>query len=235
MAIRKLVSIKIAIDDALDSVNAKDSSMLYPVMMRWAQKAEKNIGSYSIYPIKCCTKTIENCRAEIPCNAVRLIPGLIIGEYECDECMTIFNSAEENNIQVFNYGNEVLYKSNNTSKFMRIDYSIADEHIIFNNSHNLNGQKVTFRVRSAAMDCDGFMLVPESHIDAIEAFLILKLAKRSKFLSSEYKISAQDMNSFEYDYHRKVRDARAMDHEMTESEYAALVETINNPFSGTGV
>lgn len=236
MSVNKLISIKNAIIDTIDDLGL-DHSKNIPVFMRWAERAEKKIGSYYGFVRKHAVLDIHNCAACLPLDCAYL-QRAVMGDQGCD-CADLFNNLCANlsiNTTSMNTTNLDL------NSFLIVDrpqgdlgiwglvaYELQDNKIVFN--ANYDGQKVTIQYLGVKTDCDGFLEVSENHIDAINEFC--KFMYRS--MNPRNGIQLGVARDHEQRWERLCADARATDGQPNESERQEITQLINDPWVGWGL
>lgn len=234
MAINKLISIKEAILEASEDMGF-DLTRDKPTFAMWAVRAEKDIGSYYSYKRKRAVLTINNCRAELPCNAAYL-KAIISGDHGCD-CGELFGALLGQYLQWIEggltlFGSHIFTLSDTDSSFNCASrYEVQDNCIVF--ASNLDGQKVTVEYLGLEEDCDGFVMVSENHKPAIIEYIMWKFCIRSRF--SPIKMEIGDTIMHQKEYFRLASDARALDGELTPAEREQCLSILWNPLSGMGL
>lgn len=238
MSIKKKVSIRLAVQDALDKMGA-DGTRDVPVFTSWAVTADSKIGSFYAYKPDIMVINVSECRAELPCGVVAVL-GILIGDHGC-ACDLKFNT-------LFSSFNSMLshIDFDPTSGFVVMDgvgggspscsdakYYIQDNSLVFSNK--INAEKITIKVLRYQMDDDGFPLVNENHIDAISQYILYNAALRTRWKPRADRMPEGAIKDMFYEWGRKCRDARADDADPSPSERAALVSMVNDPLSGIGI
>jgi hypothetical protein len=236
MSVNKLISIKNPIADAIDDLGL-DHNKFIPVFTRWAEVAEKEIGSWAQYERARGVIPITNCTACLPPDAV-YVQVALLGDHgtDCADlmnrwCMTLnatTNFGTVNNtffvVDVSSTDEDGNWSSGN------IPFSLQDNKMIFGRSYD--GQSITIQYLRFKKDCDGFMEVGENHINAINWFIKWKYYMRStKMNSLEYG----KMNVCKSEWERECAHARAQDAELTPSERSEIVGALNSPYTGIGL
>lgn len=232
----KLISIRNAIIDAMELCGADHDKDL-PVFTRWATLAEKNIGSYFQYVKKIAVLEVKNCIACLPEDAA-YIQRAILGDHGCD-CTDLFarfcskrygsgpyatTSPDVNSFMIVDIGSGIH------DGYTLINHTVQDNKLIF--EHNYDGQKVTIQYLAYQTDCDGFLMISENHVEAITFNILWKYYLRKKRPSNEdfYKI-----REYKTDWFRELRNSRAKDAELTETDRLKIVEMIHDPYIGYGL
>lgn len=234
MSINKLISIRNPIYEAMDDLNI-DHDKLIPKFTRWAERAEKEIGSWAQFERKRKVIDITNCTACLPNDAV-YIQIALLGDYgeDCENLMdracTVMNATT-------NYGTVqntffVVDMGVGETEFIggSIPYEIQNNKLIFN--QNFDGRKLTLQYLRFKVDCDGFLEVGENHVMAIKWYIIWQyLYGKTSMNSLEYG----KMNKAEQEWHRECAHARAQDAEIPLSERNRIVGMTHNPYAGIGL
>lgn len=236
MSINKLISIKNPIVDALDDLGL-DHDKFIPVFTRWAEVAEKEIGSWAQYEIKRDVIPITNCTACLPSDAV-YVQIALLGDHGTD-CADLMNRwCNTMNTQT-NYGtiNNTFFvvdvgssQEGESVGYGTLPYSIQDNKLVFN--RNMDGQSVTIQYLRFKKDCDGFMEVGENHVNAISWFIKWKYYMRAKKMNS---LEYGKMNMCKQEWERECAHARAQDAELSLHDKRAISAHWNDPFSGVGL
>jgi len=236
MSIKRKVSIKTTIQQAMDNMGIEDTRDL-PIFQVWAVDADRKIGSFYSYKKKIVVLDVKDCRVKLPCDAVAVL-GLLLGDHGCD-CGLFFTKA----FSLF--GAPFRGSMDSASGFLVIDalssnisctsvkWKIQDNCIVF--SGNYNGNKVTIQYLGYQTDDEGWPMVNENHIDAISQYIEYKNALRHRWRPVEYQISENAILQMKREWGRKLRDARADDDEPSLSDKMKISAMINDPMSGIGI
>jgi hypothetical protein len=236
MSIKKMISIKVPVLDAMELCGA-DHDKDRPVFTRWATLAEKDISSYYQYVKKIAVLDITNCVACLPSDAAYLQTA-ILGDFGCDcadlftrvcsqyigNTTTLATSAGLPSFLIVDMGVGV------TSTILPVDHQVQDNKIIF--AQNLDGQKVTIQYLGYDLDCDGFLNISENHVQAITYNICWKYFLRKKKKSND---DFNSVNVYERLWHRECANARARDGVLTESERLKIVARHHDPYVGIGL
>ncbi len=232
MSINKFITIKDAIFDSFQDMGV-DITTQTPIFMRWATRAEKQIGSYYGWKKLRAVITAKGCTAELPCGAMR-VQVAVMGDHGCD-CGELMGGISSWASSVVVTQNEIFLNidkpDGNQFECAGIKYSIQDNKMVF--QKNIDGQKLTIQYLGLAEDCDGFLLVSENHIEAINTYIQLRYAQRSRF--SPVKMTEWDVKELKNEYDRQVAHARAEDSALTDTERKEIVAMLNDPYSGWGM
>ncbi len=229
MSIKKKVSIRNAVFDALDNMGMQDHKMV-PVLTRWATLADIKIKSAYAYEPKIHVLTAKGCSMELPCQVV-IFGGMIYGDHGCD-CGALFDSVYGQlgitKVNPDGSGNFLVVDTASGTRLTKLGGQIIDNTIWFN--RDVDGQVFTIRTQDYFVDDDGFVMVNENHVDAISTYLEFRLAKRSRWNKKLGNISESGIRDLKNDWHLACADARADD--VDDSEHEIVAAMFNNPISG---
>jgi hypothetical protein len=236
MSINKLISIKNPIVNAI-MMRGLDHNKDMPFLMTKAIEAEKMIGSRFQYERKICVLDICGCAACLPDDAA-YVERAIMGNQGTD-CANLFNSC---------FGSGTVYAdqaNGDLSGFLIVDisavgsgnipygivsYEIQNNKILFMN--NYDGQQVTVQYMGVVTDCDGFPMISENHVPAIEMYLNYVSAMRKKNKSGA---EFNEMQFFFKEWIRLRGGAIADDNILTEPDRMAITAAMSNPYAGRGL
>lgn len=236
MSIKRLVSVQLAVQDAMENINMFDERMR-PLFVRWAEEAELKIGSF--YQYRRAYKTVkvgsDKHRAPIPCEVINIL-GIMCGNISCN-ANTIYREA-------YSY-----YQGYNTGAYTSQNFLINSDGapVFYNNPiWEIQGNDIVFlspmQQLDYTLDClirevdeNGFLMINELHRDACAAYIEMQYAKQSRWQPSEQRISQGDQAKMEYDWNRKCSNARAEDAEPTAAARAQIVSMLNDPLTGSSV
>lgn len=230
MAIRKLISLKVVLQDVMDDMGIENTRMI-PVLTRWAIKADQAIGGFNTYKQKICVKVFDHCRVELPCNIVSLHRGFLWGDHGC-ECELQVNELNAFLSLYPTVGGSIFGVSifENMIRCGTSGYTLQDNMMIFDQDHD--GESITIPYLAYEEDEDGFIKVNENHIEAISCYVQLKMSKRSRWSSKEYRLSETAIANLKEDWNDACKDARASDGKPTAEEDAIIISMLNDPYSG---
>ena len=228
MAIKKKVSIKRAVQQALDNLGI-DENDLTPVFQVWAADAEDAIGSYTQY--KKCNYVLDacNCRVSLPCETKAVI-AMMLGDHgtDCDlkfsQVLTSINTSQ----QPFNlaYSFSSLGLTCNKS----ISWKIQNNEMVFN--ENLTDKKITVQLLIQEVNSDGWMLINDNHVRAIATYIEYMYMKRSRHKIGGRNYSMGEIETVHQEWYRLCANAHATDAKLSPEEEAQLVALWNGPLSG---
>ena len=235
MSVNKLISIYDSVNDAFEDMGV-DISNDTPVFTRWAIKAEKKIGSYYGLKRKVFVLDVKNCIAHIPANA-RFVQIVVEGDKgcECDDLRqqcnlptNIFGApgSENHTFLVVD-----IPGGNSTGLYSKVRWEIQDNKIVF--AHKMTCEKITIQALVYEVDCHGFPLVNENHIEALTNYIMYKYASRSRF--SANKMDMGDVIRLKNEWIITKGEAIADDSELSETDRQDIVNMIHDPWIGYGL
>ncbi len=233
MSANKLISIKNPITDAMDLIGI-DHDKFIPLFTRWAEVAEKEIGSWFQYELKRKVLTIDKCVACLPDDAVYVQIAILgdMGE-DCADLMAnacnIINLPQSTGTAANTF---LVVDLGSDQGIVRgyINHQVQNNKLIF--QQDFDGQSVTIQYLRFKKDCDGFMEVGENHVQAIKWYIVWQyFFRRSNLSGYEYG----KMNKAEAEWHRECAHARAQDAELTASDRAKIVGMMHDPYIGIGL
>lgn len=233
MSINRLVSIERALNEAIGDMGMNDQRVR-PLFMRWAEAAERKIGSFYSLKRKYFNLTIgSDChRANLPCG-VEAIFGIIYGDTSACNCDAIFRNSYNyyGATGGISYGYGLAAGGYFNTPGVR-QWEIQDDQIVFLYPMTA-GESITIDAAYRQMDSnDRFLMVPEEHINAIGAYIMHMRAKGSRWLPSEFRMDLGDVDRLNRDWGRERRNARALSSAPSPAEWAETVTMFNNPLSG---
>lgn len=234
MAINKLISIKVPVLEALGDMGI-DHAKNEADLIRWAVRAEREIGSYYSFRKEIKVLTVDKYRAELPCEAM-YVQRVLLGDYGCDTfdlfdvwCGTIkqplFFTQQDSFLVIDNPGDGQAFTLGG------LKWEVQDNHIIL--TQNYDKQKITIQYVGLCKDEDGFPKVCENHIEAIVAFIMYRFAQRSRFTPN--RMDFGDVADLKRDWATLAREARAMDDQFTESQRQEILSILHDPMSGVPI
>ncbi len=231
MAINKLISIKVPVLEALGDMGI-DHAKNVPDFIRWAARAEREIGSYYSFKKQIQVLIVDKYRAELPCDA-RYAQRVLLGDFGCN-AFDLFDYICDSNTSAVTFSKTdtflIIDNPGQSPEVMisPIKWEVQNNHIILN--ANYDKQKITVQYLGLEKDEDGFPLICENHIEAIVAYIMYSYAKRSRFTAN--KMDANDMLHFEKLWGTLAAEARAMDSDISESDRHSIAMLLNDPISG---
>lgn len=233
------VSSYLPIQTAMDNMAIEDNRMI-PVFQGWVAEADEKIGSFYSYEKKIKVLDVSDCKVELPCDVVAVM-AIIIGDHGC-ECDTKFDNFYSSvddftsvNVNVNGVGFAVVDGGGGLNSLgNHPTYVIQGNNLVFD--HKLNQGKVTVQYLGYILDDDGFIMVNDTHVDAIAQYIEMKQALRSRWTpSKEISINETAIREMTKEWHRKCRHARAEDAKPSESELLEIKNLVNDPLSGVGM
>ena len=216
----KKVSIRQAILDLIDETD--DQAGRYPnKLLKWAKYIEKSIGSARGYKTKAVLIDVTGSIIILPSDCYKAIT-LFIGDHTSDVALE-YQGLNVTALEIDKRTDEIeLYWTSEDTNFVShaLWEEVGDEiHL----TRDYTGSQMTLLYQYNEIDINGDWLVNESHIEAIKKYMMYQLAKieRWKYFKSEkllrnsHQLMVKDL---ERDYNIAIRNARALDGEMSEYE-----------------
>lgn len=236
MAINRLVSIKNPIINAMDMA-ALDHDNHLPLFTQWATEAEMEIGSYYQFTRQWALLDVCGCTAAtIPCNAVK-IEASVVGNH-MDNCCGVFGNIlgtdgpflnpiiqNTTGMLVIDIGS-----GDNSNTYGQVQFHVQNNKLIFDAKYGI--KQITIQYIGYELDCDGFMMVGENHIQAITEYILYKWCSRKR------KKSGADLQEMQWHYtqwDRLCAHSRALDAELTPTDREEIAQIYNNPLAGRGL
>lgn len=232
MSIRKMVSVDLAIQSAMEDM-AMEDDRFRPKFTRWAIEGERKIGSFYSYKrdyvklIRC-----DENHYEIPCQVVGII-GLIFGCPALTNCGKIFRNQ-------YNYYNQSQYSSMANFYLIGVDgavecygnrqWEIQDNHVVF--MFPQTQEEITVDCIVYETDDRGFPLIAENHVDAVSQYIKLMRAEGGMWTPNEVTIGRGDKQDLRIEWNRKCALARGEDGAPSASQMGEVVAMYNNHLSG---
>lgn len=232
MSINKFITIKDAITDAWEDMGI-DLTVQMPTFMRWAYRAEREIHSYYGWERKHKVLDIKGCTAQLP-EDTQLVQYAIHGDHGCDcadlgrKVSTFARSIEATQNEIYIV---IDRPDENQIGCSNMYFEVQNNKMVFRS--NMDGEKITIQYLGLKEDCDGFLMVSENHIEAINYYIKYRYAQRSRF--SPIKMDLADVAMNKQEYERKVSSARADDAMMSPTERDELVKMLHDPYIGWGL
>ena len=210
-----------------------------PVYVNWAMEAEKEIAGIGQFVKHKKVIDIVGCKAEIPCDAVYIQMALMgAQDCSCDDLslvvtgggITVNNAVTSvtSPAALDQSGFVILDFDSAGACWGIVDFQIQNNQIVF--ATDLDGQKVTIQYLGVELDCDGFPMISENHVRALEMYILYKYAMRSRF--SQKAMPLNEVQYYKEEWFRLCKHARADDAELTPTDRMDIVGAINNPYSG---
>jgi hypothetical protein len=204
-----------------------------PVVKRLITRCINDCMGYAL--VKPCLEllTFEKNRLVLPTSAV-IIDGLVFGDYIDNE--EIFDKFASNNshsmhgLWFANYNDSVVGDLNTLCDK---DYTISQGVMQFMTDYD--GQVVTCRYYYQPRDEKGFPLVPEKIWNVCLSFVKWKLAERSQWKASQYRIDRSMVAEYMRQYSHYFRAEVGNVNPMSRVERAAMVSNVNLPISGPSI
>lgn len=218
----KRLSIRQAILDLIDETD--ESVGRYPnKLLKWAKYIEKSIGSARGYKSKTLLVTVTGSVIILPSDCYRVLK-LYLGDHTAESNL-MYKDSSLTTLQIDEVTdeNEIYWISEDTTCLDHVFWEEVGDEIHLTSEYD--GTELTMLYQYNETDANGDWLVNESHIDAIKKYLMYQLAKierwkqfkSEKLLRSSHQLMVKDL---ERDYNIAIRNARALDGEMSEYEKA---------------
>lgn len=244
MSINRLISIKNPIINALDMVGLDRSSNM-PTFVTWAIQAEEEIASHYALVKHIEILDIKGCVAYLPCNAVYLQYAIMgAQDCSCNDLRNLCTGFGNPNVAVENNGGGALLdqntflivdlpdvRSGNPTNLTGVQYEIQGNKLVFYN--DLDGQQITVQYLGQKLDDEGFPMISQNHVRAIEAYILYKYCTRAAFSSNPGLSNKAQEHKLEWG--RLCRHARADDAELSPSEHESVANALNDPYAGRGL
>lgn len=235
MSIGKLISANVIIDEFLEF--SEESANFIPMIHRWIKRASFNIGSEWNYEPYTFSREVVNGRVELPDSAVH-VTGIMPGDFSEDarqiftKCYSMFkNEINDIDGQFIYYWNPV----DGRAMVVSHQWEVQNNNIVFEMPFNY--ETVTVDIIKKETDKDGFILVNESNIEAILAYVELMMTKKITYRNfKRNRITGpanQYIESLKREYNRLVRRDRAEEGEHN-NHIAEISRIINHPIKGFG-
>lgn len=234
MAIQKKIPVYRAIEMAMNNMAMEDRVRYIPLFKVWAKEAEEKIGSFTQYRKKIFVAEVDCCRAKLE-ECVVAILGLMPGDHgtECGlQFQNIYNQFNNTRTMTVSpqSGFTVVDTGSNNENCRNLNYSIQGNSLVFEN--NYDGKKVTYEALVYEVDCDGFIMINENHIDAIAQYIEMRWMKRQKHRKGALGYTQSEIADVDSEWHRKCALARGDDGEPSLSDRQEIIRMYNDPLSG---
>lgn len=232
MSIQRQVSIKRAVQQALDNLGIETNELI-PKFQVWAVEAENRIGSYTQYERKIFVLDVKGCTVELPCEVVSVM-GVLMGDYGCDcglkfRNVYTFMSSQARATPTFGF---LVIDGGQVSMNANISWRISDNSIVFNN--NYEEGKITIETLSRRVDEKGWPLINENHVYPIAEFIAWMYMKMTRHKIGGYNYSRTEIQDQFMTWSRMAAHAHAEDGAPGPAQIASIVAAYNDPLSGMG-
>jgi len=201
-----------------------------PVVKRLITRCINDSLGYAL--IKPCKEllTFDKNRLVLPTSAV-ILDRLILGDYmDDDEVFDRFASQTNHYSHGLCFGNNGIPSFDAEEFLIDKDYTVADGVMQFMKDYD--GQLVTCRYYFQPRDEKGFPLVPEAIWNTCLSFVKWKLAERSQWKASQYRVDRAMIGEYLRQYSHYFRAEVGNANPMSRAERRAMVENVNSPISG---
>ncbi len=237
MSINSLISIKNPIVDAQMQLGL-DTMQDIPLFTRWATLAEKEISSYFQFVKKRKVIDICGCTAILPCDAYELQCAVLgdMGE-SCEDLVgaicgcgggTAFSTtAVVGSFLIVDIGFDF------TNYLGVLPYVIQNNKVILN--QNYDGQKLTIQYLGYESDDEGFLMVGQNHVNAINCYIRYNYHLRRMAKVGATYLDRDLMREAKEEWNRECANARAKDGKPTPSEQIEMANMVSDPLIGNGL
>lgn len=238
MSIRKKVSLRTAIQDALDAMGYEHERE-NPLMMDWATKAEIAIAGANSNEPKKMVLDIDGCWAKLPKYTAKVF-GLLLGDHGCDcnKLFTNFYNRYGNIPRAVYAGAFTVVDDGGGSTFSRCsgsDWSIINNSIKFEQAPGID--KVTVDAECFFVDDNGHILINENHVEAISKHLVWRFAMRKRWTKTDGRSDRMyynEVNSIRKEWTDLAARARGEDGAPEDHERARISGMLHDLYSGNG-
>ena len=215
----KRVSIRealtMAIDDSVPGIARHQN-----LMLKWAKKAERGIGSALGYKVKSKTINVTGSYLDLPEDCHSII-GVYPGDYE-DQANIQYDALGYVRVEEDTIEGADVYDRDLTRYWVPVEVSWFYEHHyeeIGNQLHligDFTAEDFTLVYRYNETNINGDWIINESHIEALSLFIQYKYAQkfRWKFFLGDKLLRAGHnsfINELDFKYNQSIRGARAED------------------------
>lgn len=235
---RKKISIKSAVLGAMESLGQEGKTNLIPLFKTWAVNGEKLITGFGMQTTalkKNYVLAVENCETELSCE-VASIRVIIEGDHGCDcddlmdRCVSTFYTEAFLHSAVT--GDPVYYVLDSVTGVSKgISYSVQNNKIVFS-SGVYNGKNITVGALSIPVDREGFPLVNETHLEALQTYIEWRWMKRSSHKAVGKNYSRLDISDTWREFIRFKDYAGGEDTRPEPYQERQMALMMNDPYSG---
>ena len=194
------------------------------MLVRQALKFDGKIGNNRrSMPYRKCVITVSGCTAPLPCGVVDVL-AVVQGECSCD-CGVLYDSTY--NIMLPYWGEKYYPVLNLAYGLVGFNWTVQDNCLHFD--RDIDGQKFTIGYLGYELDADGFPLISENHVVAIEAGLVWDKAKSTIWGVPALRQNGGTIKELERQWHFECSIARELDGAQTPIEKAKWIAGWNNP------
>lgn len=232
MSIQRQVSIKRAVQQALDNLGIDTNDMI-PKFTVWGVEAENRIGSFTQYERKIYVLDVNQCYVELPCQVTAVL-GVLLGDFGCDCGLTfknVYSAISSQPRATTTYGFTVI-DGGSISMNGSIAFRVSDNSLVFENNYKQG--KITVETLSRRVDKDGWPLINENHVYAIAEFIAWMWMKMSRHRIGGTNYSRTEIVDQFMTWSRMAAHAHAQDGEPGPAQQASITALYNDPLSGMG-
>ncbi len=201
-----------------------------PVVKRFITRCISDALGYSL--VKPCKEllTFDKNRLVLPTSAV-ILEALVLGDYmDNDEIFDRFTSRSTHSTHGMWFGDCNDSSFDDKHELCDKDYTLVDGVMQFLKDYD--GQIVTCKYRFQPRDEKGFPLVPEKIWNTCLSFVKWKLAERTQWKASQYRVDRAMVQEYMRQYSHYFRAEVGNANGMSRAERAAMVTNVNSPISG---
>ena len=237
--ISKLVSVWNIINELVEDTGLGDVKM-QDTWIRWAVKADREVGAFHHYSYRRKKIKICNCEITLPCDIIALLPGTAITENDdcSDACISetdpVFyadDSARFYSGLAPGKGIAFVVTGGGAPNPCFYNYRLENNKLKFNSS-SFNDKYVVVRYLGYEEDCNGFPLIRESNSDACNYFIQLKMAEKARWSKGVFHVQNHELRDIRKMYSFHVAKARSEAGSPTEEEYRSMKIMRNSPLLG---
>lgn len=214
----KRLSVKEAL---LNVIEDTDDSIDLNIAMRWATRTEKKINSKRGYILRSALRTVANCKVSLPEDCVEVLM-VLEGDYMDEQ-------GKFSDLYMDSLINDYTDELGIEHYWINLDATTVSPALWeeFGNELMLSSEyddlEVTIQYKALETDTEGYLVVNESHIDAIEAYLRYKIADKYRHILFKKEKILRDGHTYyveerKNEYHRAIRQARAEDTKLSRKE-----------------
>lgn len=233
MAINKFVSLDVPLMDLCFDTGI-EHDRYRPIMLRWAKKCYSELVSIRAAVKKYTTvETFDGCRLKLPDHAT-VLQIVVMGNEGCDCDALATQIAETKNgivPQQMYLASDINACEVNSFKY---EYRIDNNYLEFNHSE-FDGQQATIAYWGFRNDCDGSLMVNELAVDAIIAYIEVKLSRQTRWKNKEFRLSQWDIREIQEKYNHAFKKAKAELIQLSHQERRQMSDIVKNNFGGNEV
>jgi len=235
----KLISVSDIVIDLLERTGDNSLERMKPTIARWAKWADLKISTKGQWKRKTVLLPIDGNQVELPIDYV-LIEYVCLGDQTANPYAitdTFQNIIQSSILLEVNPSPAVFYWSGGNVNIQYIDWVIQYDRLVFPYD-SLNEDQCTLIYLSYESDNEGLPMIRETHKDAVRKYIEIQIMERDKwktFRKGDVKMAKaikQLVREEIEEWHLYVRQARANDSTLTNSDLRNMSYMWNNPYSG---